>query len=144
MGLQLNCRYILLVLAVQLAYLVHAVKASGKCDAVFQGFSNCMITMGKQMETYSQDMDEEKNLKTICTYWNEFHSCAVTVLADCHDGAAEIWDKLKRDSKKLDIQGSLFQLCSGSNGSNSPRPLLPAVLPLLMVSLSALLTWIFN
>ncbi|KAM8967713.1 neuritin [Pelodytes ibericus] len=143
MGLQLNGRYIILVLAVQLAYLVQAVRSAGKCDAVFEGLSGCMLTMGKQVEAYSQDIDGDKNLKTICTYWNEFHSCAVTILADCQNGAAETWDKLKRDLKKLDIQGSLFQMCGGSNGSTSPRPLLPAFLPLLMVSLSALLTWIF-
>ncbi|XP_075069120.1 neuritin [Mixophyes fleayi] len=143
MGVNLNGRYILLVLAVQLAYLVQAVRAAGKCDAVFKGFSNCMLAMGDKMETYSQGMDEEKNLNTICSYWNEFHVCAVTVLADCHEGATDMWEKLKKDSKKLNIEGSLFQMCGGSNGSASPRPVHPAILPLLMVSLSALLTWIF-
>ncbi|KAM5158011.1 neuritin [Mantella aurantiaca] len=143
MGVNLNGRYILLVLAVQLAYLVQAVKAAGKCDAVFKGFSKCMLTMGDQIEAYSQGVDEEKNLNTICSYWNEFHVCAVTVLADCHEGAADMWEKLKKDSKKLNIEGSLFQMCGGSNGSASPRPVHIAILPLLMVSLSALLTWIF-
>ncbi|XP_063306604.1 neuritin [Pelobates fuscus] len=144
MGLQLNGRYIILVLAVQLAYLVQAVRSAGKCDALFEGFSNCMITMGKQVESFSHGLDQEKDINTVCTYWDEFHACAVTVIADCQDDAAAIWDKLKMDSKNLEIKGSLFQLCSGSNGSANSRPLLPAVLPLLMVSLSALLTWIFN
>lgn len=76
-------------------------------------------------------------------YWNEFHVCAVTVLADCHEGASDMWEKLKKDSKKLNIEGSLFQMCGGSNGSASPRPFHTAILPLLMVSLSSLLTWIF-
>ncbi|XP_053324199.1 neuritin [Spea bombifrons] len=142
MGLQLNGRCILLVLAVQLAYLVQAVRDAGNCDKVFEGLSNCMMDMGKKIGPFSQSLEEQKNADTICEYWNDFHSCAVAVLVDCHVGAAEIWDKLKRDSKKLDIQGSLFQMCS-SSGSVSPRPVLPAFLPLLMVSLSALLIWIF-
>ncbi|XP_077125932.1 neuritin [Ranitomeya variabilis] len=143
MGVHLNGRYILLVLAVHIAYLVQAVRAAGKCDAVFKGFSNCMLTMGDKMETYSQSMDDQKNLDTICSYWNEFHVCAVTVLADCHEGAADMWEKLKKDSKKLNIEGSLFQMCGGSNGSADPRAAHPAVLPLLLLFLSALLNWIF-
>ncbi|XP_044151001.1 neuritin [Bufo gargarizans] len=139
MGVHLNGRYILLALAVHIAYLVQAVRAAGKCDAVFKGFSNCMLTMGDKMETYSQSMDEEKNLNTICSYWNEFHVCAVTVLADCHEGAADMWEKLKKDSQKLNIEGSLFQMCGRSSGSAGPR----ATLPLLLLFLSALLTWIF-
>lgn len=143
MGVHLNGRYILLVLAVHIAYLVQAVRAAGKCDAVFKGFSNCLLTMGDKMEVYSRGVDEEKNLNTICSYWNEFHVCAVTVLADCHEGAADMWEKVKTDSKKLSIEGSLFQMCGGSSGSAGPRAAHPAILPLLLLSVSALLTWIF-
>ncbi|KAM4689210.1 neuritin [Discoglossus pictus] len=143
MGLKLNGRYILLVLAVQLAYLVQAVREAGKCDAVFKGFSSCLLDLGEKMAKYPQDLDDERNLHTICSYWNEFHVCTVSAIANCQEGAAEIWEKLKRESKKINFQGSLFELCSGSGMSSSPRLLLPAFLPLLMVSVSALLTWIF-
>ncbi|XP_053569073.1 neuritin [Bombina bombina] len=143
MGLKLNGRYILLVLAVHLAYLAQAVRAAGNCDAVFQGFSDCLLKLGDKMAKYPQDLDDEKNLNTICSYWDDFHVCTITALADCQKGATEIWEKLKRESKNLDFQGSLFELCSGSNGSSSPRLFLPAYLPLLMVSLSAILIWIF-
>ncbi|KAM4705566.1 neuritin [Rhinophrynus dorsalis] len=143
MGLKLNGRYILLVLAVQIAYLVQAVKAAGKCDAVFEGFSNCLLKMGKNMANYPQDLDEKENIETICGYWNQFHLCTIDALALCQEGAADVWEKVKRESKKLDIQGGLFELCSGPNGSSSPRFQSPAFMPLLMVSLCALLTRIF-
>ncbi|KAG8442427.1 hypothetical protein GDO86_011275 [Hymenochirus boettgeri] len=142
MGLKLNGRYIFLVLAVHLAYLVQAVKAAGKCDAVFKGLSDCMITMGDKVASHPQDLEEEKNLNTVCTYWNEFHVCAVTALADCQEGAADIWEKLKKQSKNLNIQGSLFELCGGSGGSGGPMIPFSALLPLLMVSL--LFSWIFQ
>ncbi|MEE6465160.1 hypothetical protein FKM82_006469 [Ascaphus truei] len=143
MGLKLNGRYILLVLAVQLAYLEQAVRAAGKCNAIYNDFSDCLLKVGEKMANYPQDLDDEKNLNTICLYWNDFHVCTATALADCPEWATEMWEQLKWQSKKLDFKGSLFELCGGSNGSDSPRLLLPAFLPLLLVSLSALLTWIF-
>ncbi|KAE8597829.1 hypothetical protein XENTR_v10016617 [Xenopus tropicalis] len=141
MGLKLSGRYIFLVLAVHLAYLLQAVRAAGKCDAVFKGLSDCMLTLGDRVANYPQDLEEKKNLDTICSYWDDFHVCTVTALADCQEGAADIWEKLKRQSKNLNIQGSLFELCPGSTGAQGPRLLFPAFLPLLMVSLSALLNW---
>ncbi|XP_030045911.1 neuritin [Microcaecilia unicolor] len=143
MGLTLNCRYISIILAVQLAYLVQAVRAAGKCDAVFKGFSDCLLSLGDKMANYPQDLDDDRNLKTICSYWNDFHVCTITALADCQEGATEIWEKLKKESKNLDIQGSLFELCGGNNGAaTSVLHLLPTFFPLLLVSLSVLVTWL--
>lgn len=74
-------------------------------------------------------------------YWDDFHACTLTALTDCQEGATDLWEKLKRESKNLDFQGSLFELCGGSNGS-APSLLFPA-LPVLLVSLSAaLVTWL--
>uniref|UniRef100_A0A8D0L4S8 Neuritin 1 n=1 Tax=Sphenodon punctatus TaxID=8508 RepID=A0A8D0L4S8_SPHPU len=141
MGLQLNGRYISLILAVQIAYLVQAVRAAGKCDAVFRGFSDCLLKLGDNMANYPQELDDKENLQTICTYWDDFHACTLTALTDCQEGAKDLWEKLRRESKNLDFQGSLFELCGGSNGS-APSLLLPAF-PLLLVSLSAALaTWL--
>ncbi|KAJ1200675.1 hypothetical protein NDU88_004496 [Pleurodeles waltl] len=122
MGLKWNGGYVSLILAVQLAYLVQAVRAAGKCDAVFKGFSDCLLTLGDKMANYPQDLDDDRNLKTICSYWNDFHACTITALTDCQEGAKDIWEKLKRESKNLDFQGSLFELCGGSNGSGSSLP----------------------
>ncbi|XP_050796305.1 neuritin [Gopherus flavomarginatus] len=140
MGLKLNGRYISLILAVQIAYLVQAVRAAGKCDAVFRGFSDCLLRLGDNMANYPQDLDDKRNLQTICSYWDDFHSCTLTALTDCQEGATDLWEKLKRESKNLDFQGSLFELCGGSNGS-APSLLFPAF-PLLLLALSAALaTW---
>ncbi|KAK2534136.1 hypothetical protein Q9233_004319 [Columba guinea] len=67
MGLKLNGRYISLILAVQIAYLVQAVRAAGRCDAVFRGFSDCLLRLGDNMAKYPQDLDDKRNLQTICT-----------------------------------------------------------------------------
>lgn len=140
MGLKLNGRYISLILAVQIAYLVQAVRAAGKCDAVFKGFSDCLLKLGDSMANYPQGLDDKTNIKTVCTYWEDFHSCTVTALTDCQEGAKDMWDKLRKESKNLNIQGSLFELCGSGNGAAGS--LLPA-LSVLLVSLSAALaTWL--
>ncbi|XP_073939060.1 neuritin isoform X2 [Castor canadensis] len=124
----------------QLAYLVQAVRAAGKCDAVFKGFSDCLLKLGDSMANYPQGLDDKTNIKTVCTYWEDFHSCTVTALTDCQEGAKDMWDKLRKESKNLNIQGSLFELCGSGNGAAGP--LLPT-LPVLLVSLSAALaTWL--
>uniref|UniRef100_A0A5F8GMV9 Neuritin 1 n=1 Tax=Monodelphis domestica TaxID=13616 RepID=A0A5F8GMV9_MONDO len=66
MGLKLNGRYISLILAVQIAYLVQAVRAAGKCDAVFKGFSDCLLKLGDSMANYPQGLDDKTNIKTVC------------------------------------------------------------------------------
>uniref|UniRef100_A0ACB8FCR2 Uncharacterized protein n=1 Tax=Sphaerodactylus townsendi TaxID=933632 RepID=A0ACB8FCR2_9SAUR len=48
------------------AYLVQAVRAAGKCDAVFKGFSDCVLKMGNNIAGYQQDLDDKRNLETIC------------------------------------------------------------------------------
>nr|XP_012593176.1 neuritin isoform X1 [Microcebus murinus] len=122
------------------AYLLQAVRAAGKCDAVFKGFSDCLLKLGDSMANYPQGLDDKTNIKTVCTYWEDFHSCTVTALTDCQEGAKDMWDKLRKESKNLNIQGSLFELCGSGNGAAGS--LLPA-LPVLLVSLSAALaTWL--
>ncbi|XP_043920795.1 neuritin [Protopterus annectens] len=140
MGLMLSGKYISLILAVQLAYVLQVVRATGKCDAVFKGFSDCLLRLGDNIANYPQDLDDEQNLQTICSYWDNFHACATTALADCQEGATDVWGKLKKESKKLEFQGSLFQLCGGSNGSQ--RSLQPqcSCFILLILALSAVMT----
>ncbi|XP_036302141.1 neuritin isoform X2 [Pipistrellus kuhlii] len=73
MGLKLNGRYISLILAVQIAYLVQAVRAAGKCDEVFKGFSNCLLKLGESVVNYPQGLDDKTNIKTMCTPWLGLH-----------------------------------------------------------------------
>ncbi|XP_044311158.1 neuritin [Varanus komodoensis] len=142
MGLKLNGRYISLVLAVQLAYLVQAVRAAGKCDAVFKGFSDCVLKMGHNIANYPQDLDDKRNLETICRYWDDFHACTLTALTDCQEGVTDVWEKLKEKSKKLDYEGNLFVLCSKTKGAASSVAASASLL-LLLLALSATLATYF-
>ncbi|KAG7276388.1 hypothetical protein CRUP_021899 [Coryphaenoides rupestris] len=75
-------------------------------------------------------------------YWDDFHSCATTALADCQEGATAIWEKLKKQSRNLDFRESLFELCAGGNGA-PPSPGVPRGLTLLLLAaLSAHVTWL--
>lgn len=49
-----------------------------------------------------------------CRYWDEFHTCALTVLWKCQKEAAAVWEMLRRESRNPKFQGSLFDLCSPS------------------------------
>ncbi|XP_070605209.1 neuritin [Erythrolamprus reginae] len=137
MGLKLSGRYVSLVLAVQLAYLVQAVKEASKCDAVFKGFSDCVVKMGQNIANYPQDLDDKKNLETICRYWDDFHSCTLTALTDCQEGLTDVWEKLKEKSKKLEYEGNLFVLCGKTDRSASS--LVASASPVLLVALAAAL-----
>ncbi|XP_030625115.1 neuritin [Chanos chanos] len=140
MGLTLTGRYISLFLAVQIAYLLQAVRAAGKCDKVFKGFSDCLLLLGENMANYPQELDEKENLQRICSYWDNFHSCATTALADCQEGATDLWEKLKKESRSLKFQGSLFELCGGGNAAT--KSTVPFGLVILLSALSALVTWL--
>lgn len=89
----------------------------GHCESVFRGFSDCLLKLGDNMANYPQDLDDHQNLHRICSYWDDFHSCATTALADCQEGATEMWEKLKDESRSLDFRGSLFELCHPGNSS---------------------------
>ncbi|XP_023696957.1 neuritin 1b [Paramormyrops kingsleyae] len=140
MGLTLTGRYISLFLAVQLVYLLQEVGATGKCDTVFKGFSDCLLRLGESMVNYPQELDDRENLKTICSYWDDFHACATTALADCEGGATELWEKLKRESRNLEFRGSLFELCGGGNGASGRSG--RSGVTMLLTALLALVTWL--
>ncbi|XP_036375207.1 neuritin-like [Megalops cyprinoides] len=140
MGLTLTGRYISLFLAVPLVYLLEAVGAVGACDAVFTGFSDCLLRLGENMVNYPKELDERENLQTICSYWDDFHSCATTALADCQEGATDLWEKLKKESHNLGFRGSLFELCAGANGSARPTVTF-GVMFFTALSPPALVTW---
>lgn len=72
-------------------------------------------------------------------YWDGFHSCATTALADCQEGATDLWEKLKKQSRNLEYPGSLFELCGGGNGASASP--VPFGLALLLTAFSTLVTW---
>ncbi|XP_053198755.1 neuritin [Scomber japonicus] len=120
--------------------------SAGQCDSVFKGFSDCLLQLGENMANYPQDLDDRENLHKICTYWDNFHSCAMTALADCQEGATDLWEKLKKESRNLDFRGSLFELCGGSNGapgwSDARGPPHRRRLAMLLTTLPTILTWL--
>ncbi|KAJ1081808.1 hypothetical protein NDU88_001983 [Pleurodeles waltl] len=66
--------------------------------------------------------EEAQELDTICKSWDDFHTCATAVLANCPEEAANIWESLRQESRKIQYQGNLHDLCSARNRpSNSMR-----------------------
>lgn len=51
---------------VSTAHLLQAVRAAGKCETVFKGFSDCLLELGENMANYPQELDEKRNIETIC------------------------------------------------------------------------------
>lgn len=111
-------RCLALIVALHIVSLLQTVLVgAGHCDSVFKGFSDCLLKLGDNMANYPQDLDDHQNLHRICNYWDSFHSCATTALADCQEGATDMWEKLKMESRNLGFRGSLFELCAGGSGS---------------------------
>lgn len=47
-----------------------------------------------------------------CRSWDDFHTCATQVLSRCPEEAAKIWESLRQESRKIQFQGNLHDLCS--------------------------------
>ncbi|XP_018953925.2 neuritin 1b [Cyprinus carpio] len=140
MGLTLTDKYNSILFTLELVSLLQAACAGGTCENVFKGFSDCLLSLGENMVNYPQELDDSENLQTICSYWNDFHSCASTAIADCQEGATDLWEKLKLQSRSLNYQGSLFELCSGDNGVSTV--LLPMELKILLMCFTTLVAWL--
>ncbi|KAL2097397.1 hypothetical protein ACEWY4_006604 [Coilia grayii] len=93
------------------------------------------------MVNYPQALNDRENLQTLCSYWDDFHSCATTALADCPEGASEVWEQLKHQSRSLNFEGSLFELCGGDSGAF--RHSLSYGLTIMLTALSTLVIWLF-
>ncbi|XP_060762610.1 neuritin 1b [Neoarius graeffei] len=122
-----------------LASLLQAVSSAEACETVFKGFSDCLLSFGRNMVNYPQDLDDLENLHTVCSYWDDFLSCTSAAVADCQDEAVELWEKLKVPSGSLNYRGSLFHLCSKENGTSR----LGFILELIVwtMTLSKLVMW---
>ncbi|NP_001006007.1 neuritin 1b precursor [Danio rerio] len=140
MGLTSTDKYNLVLFALELVSLAQTACAGGTCETIFKGFSDCLLSLGENMMNYPQELDDRENLQTICSYWDDFHSCASTAIADCQEGATDLWEKLKLQSRSLNYQGSLFELCSGNDGGS--LVLLPLELKILLMCFSTLISWL--
>ncbi|XP_012683246.1 neuritin 1b [Clupea harengus] len=141
MGLSLANKCIFLLLFLEMmASKFDSVDAAGACDAVFKGFSDCLLNLGENMVNYPQALNDRENLQTLCAYWDDFHSCATTALADCQEGATEVWDQLKQQSRSLNFEGSLFELCGGN--SKALKQSFSYGVTIMLTALSTLVTWL--
>ncbi|KAJ3596301.1 hypothetical protein NHX12_002710, partial [Muraenolepis orangiensis] len=48
--------------------------------------------------------------------WDQFHDCANMAMAGCPEEAAVIWESLRRESKKMQFSGNLYDMCSDRSG----------------------------
>ncbi|XP_051554326.1 neuritin 1b [Myxocyprinus asiaticus] len=140
MGLTASDKCNSVLFTLELVSLIQAACAGETCESVFKGFSDCLLSLGENMVNYPQELDDRENLQTICSYWDDFHSCASTAIADCQEGATDLWEKLKLQSRSLNYKGSLFELCSVDNGAS--RILLPMELKLLLICFTTLVAWL--
>uniref|UniRef100_A0A8B9I2U7 Neuritin 1 like n=1 Tax=Anser brachyrhynchus TaxID=132585 RepID=A0A8B9I2U7_9AVES len=88
------------------------VSMAGKCDTIYKGFAGCLISLGDSMEAQES--------------WDDFHACASGVLSSCPEEAAAIWESLRQESRKIQFQGNLQELCSARGRLASARGSPPA------------------
>ncbi|KAM6117986.1 neuritin-like protein [Pterocles gutturalis] len=138
------------------------VSVAGRCDTIYKGFAGCLISLGDSMAQSARRQRDEggeevQELDTICKSWDEFHACASDVLSGCPEDAAAIWESLRQESRKIQFQGNLQELCSARGHLASARgspaadtnqatlrgtatPLRPH--PLALLALPLLLPWL--
>ncbi|XP_062997510.1 neuritin-like protein [Elgaria multicarinata webbii] len=92
--------------------------AGRKCNTIYKGFAECLISLGDSMAQSVQQpqgddsVQEQQELDTICKSWDDFHACATQVLSSCPEETANIWESLRQESRKIQFQGNLHDLCS--------------------------------
>ncbi|XP_054029520.1 neuritin-like [Dryobates pubescens] len=116
------------VLLLALGHLAGLLASGTACDNVYRGFSDCVLKLGENMATYEEtDGIELQGLHRVCGYWDEFHTCALEALWKCQKEAAAIWERLRRESRKVKFQGSLFDLCGPSTAHSFAWTHMPKV-----------------
>ncbi|KAM6430560.1 neuritin-like protein [Liasis olivaceus] len=108
-----------LLLSVHLVLVEQPVNVAGwKCNTIYKGFAECLISLGDSMaqnvQKHQEDdtIQDQEELDTICRSWDDFHTCATQVLSNCPEEAANIWESLRQESQKIQFQGNLHDLCS--------------------------------
>ncbi|XP_064242961.1 neuritin-like protein isoform X1 [Passer domesticus] len=95
------------------------VSMAGQCDTIYKGFADCLLSLGesmaqsvRQQQQQQEGGDEAQELEAICKSWDDFHTCASEVLSRCPVEAATVWESLRQESRKIQFQGNLQELCS--------------------------------
>ncbi|KAM4762901.1 neuritin-like isoform 2-T2 [Cyanocitta cristata] len=128
------------VLLLALGHLAGLLAAGPACADAYRGLSDCVLKLGDSMATYEEEEGIElQGLRRVCRYWDEFHTCALTVLWECQKEAAAVWEMLRRESRKTKFQGSLFDLCSPSMAQSSAWIHVPNIS---ILSIPLIVTWL--
>ncbi|XP_038014763.1 neuritin-like [Motacilla alba alba] len=128
------------VLLLALGHLAGLLAAAPACADAYRGLSDCVLKLGDSMATYEEEEGIElQGLRRVCRYWDEFHTCALTVLWECQKEAAAVWEMLRRESRKTKFQGSLFDLCSPSMAQSSAWTHVPNIS---ILSIPLIVTWL--
>ncbi|XP_017590921.1 PREDICTED: neuritin [Corvus brachyrhynchos] len=121
-------------------HLAGLLAAAPACADAYRGLSDCVLKLGDSMATYEEEEGIElQGLRRVCRYWDEFHTCALTVLWECQKEAAAVWEMLRRESRKTKFQGSLFDLCSPSMAQSSAWIRVPNIS---ILSIPLIVTWL--
>ncbi|XP_032930725.1 neuritin-like isoform X1 [Catharus ustulatus] len=121
-------------------HLAGLLAAGPACADAYRGLSDCVLKLGDSMATYEEEEGIElQGLHRVCRYWDEFHTCALTVLWECQKEAAAVWEMLRRESRKTKFQGSLFDLCSPSMAQSFAWSHVPNIS---ILSIPLIVTWL--
>nr|XP_056701526.1 neuritin-like [Euleptes europaea] len=128
------------LLLLALASLLKSLPAATQCENIYQDFSDCILKLGENMASFEEEEEDEDErspeLRAVCGYWDEFHACAMTALWECQREAATVWEMLKKESRKIQFQGSLFDLCALQNSSTMQ------ISHILLLSITSMVTWL--
>ncbi|KAM3841737.1 neuritin-like [Vipera latastei] len=133
------------LLLLTLGHLLKLLTAETQCENIYQDFSGCILKLGENMARYEEAEKDEVNqsllqgLQVVCGYWNEFHNCAMATLWVCQREMVTVWEKLKKESRKIKFEGNLFDLCISSNYQNLHSFQIPT---LCLVGITLMLIWL--
>uniref|UniRef100_A0A8C6UF09 Neuritin 1-like b n=1 Tax=Neogobius melanostomus TaxID=47308 RepID=A0A8C6UF09_9GOBI len=81
------------------------------CGSIYKSFAQCLLRLGDSLVENQPDQNTQ-DIDAICRSWNEFHVCANAALAGCPGEAAAVWDSLRKESRKTEFSGNLYEMCA--------------------------------
>ncbi|XP_060797880.1 neuritin 1-like b [Neoarius graeffei] len=87
------------------------------CVSVYRGFAQCLVSLGDDVNSQT---DNDLEIDSICRSWEAFERCVSSVLSDCRGNAAELWESLKAESRRMQYSGNLYEMCA-SRAVTSPQ-----------------------
>uniref|UniRef100_A0A670YM47 Neuritin 1 n=1 Tax=Pseudonaja textilis TaxID=8673 RepID=A0A670YM47_PSETE len=124
---------------IRIWHLLKLLTAETQCENIYQDFSGCILKLGENMARYEEEAEEDKVNRQSLLYWNEFHNCVMATLWVCQKEMVTVWEKLKKESRKIKFEGNLFDLCISNNYQNLPSSQVPT---LFLLSITLMLIWL--